>query len=121
MLQALLLQRLQLLLSLQLMPHGFLCCAQCSNLQPLLLAEVLHVIAGWLTHDASPECTKASQGAGSRRQACHCRALHGHLFSLIHHDMLEGAVVLQGLLQARQNRLVAHHESHSVCSHSLKC
>ena len=33
-LQALLLQRLQLLLSLQLMPHGVLCCAQCSDLQP---------------------------------------------------------------------------------------
>ena len=40
-LQALLLQRLQLLLSLQLMFHGVLCCAQCSDLQPLSLAEEL--------------------------------------------------------------------------------
>ena len=48
-LQALALQRLQLLLSLQLMPHGVLCCAQCSNLQPLSLAEVSPVIAGCLT------------------------------------------------------------------------
>ena len=43
-----------------------------------------------------------------------------YLFSLVHHDMLERVVVLQSLLQARQNRLVAHHESHSVRGHSLK-
>ena len=44
-----------------------------------------------------------------------------HLFSLVHHDMLKRVVLLQGLLQARQDRLVAYHESHSVRGHSLNC
>ena len=43
-----------------------------------------------------------------------------HLCSLVYHDVLERVVVLQSLLQARQNRLVAHHESHSVRGHFLK-